>query len=296
MCGANTYSAPGMTSCSNCHANSQAEAGSDNSTDCICQAGYYGAHGGPCMPCQIGKYKATPGSHDCAPCPDNSWHSIFDEAETTAECYCNAGYTGPFEACAPCAAGKAKSAKGSAACSGCSDNQYSPAAAAGCTGCPAKSVSPALSTTITDCVCSLGHYGPAGGVCQDCDLGKYTNTEGRASCEGCATGTYQDSTEATACLSCPANTISSENSSAMIDCQCNPGYSGPDGGICVACSEGKYKPANGTSACSDCGISTYADTTGQSACDACPANATTALEASDALSDCQCNDGYTGPR
>ena len=59
---------------------------------------------------------------------------------------------------------------------------------------------------------------------------------------------------------------------------CDPGYTGgADGGKCTACPEGKYKAAAGTGNCS-----------------ACPAWATSPV-ASDNVTDCTCNTGYTGP-
>jgi len=51
---------------------------------------------------------------------------------------------------------------------------------------------------------------------------------------------------------------------------CQVGYSGPDGGPCVACLPGAYKNVNGSSACSACPSLSFQNFSGQSACGACP--------------------------
>ena len=44
--------------------------------------------------------------------------------------------------------------------------------------------------------------------------------------------------------------------------KCNAGYTGPDGGACVACAAGKYKIATGSAACIECAAGTYSTSTG----------------------------------
>ena len=58
---------------------------------------------------------------------------------------------------------------------------------------------------------------------------------------------------------------------------CQPGYTGPDACPCVACQAGKYK-----------------DSVGAGACASCPANSDSEV-ASDDVTDCQCDAGYSGP-
>ena len=41
-------------------------------------------------------------------------------------------------------------------------------------------------------------------------------------------------------------------SDATGDCACIAGYTGPNGGTCTACEEGKYKDSPGPAACSTC--------------------------------------------
>jgi hypothetical protein len=70
-------------------------------------------------------------------------------------------------------------------------------------------------------------------------------------CVECQPGTYS-STEAFECLDCPENSTSTLRSSSLANCTCNAGFSGPNGGPCVACVPGKYKAVTGSVACSAC--------------------------------------------
>ena len=47
-------------------------------------------------------------------------------------------------------------------------------------------------------------------------------------------GTYSNEAGATFCRACPADSSSPAGSDALTDCKCNDGFSGPDGGPCVA--------------------------------------------------------------
>ena len=51
-----------------------------------------------------------------------------------------------------------------------------------------------------------------------------------------------------------ANTYSTAGSYPITDCQCNAGFTGPDGGACTQCAIGKIKVASGTGSCIDCDI------------------------------------------
>jgi hypothetical protein len=84
---------------------------------------------------------------------------------------------------------------------------------------------------------------------------------------------------------------------AVSSCLCNPGYTGPDGGTCVACEAGKNTIITGASVCLDCGAGTYSTTLAASAvgsCLRCPANSHSP-PGSTAESACACNAGYSGP-
>ena len=71
-----------------------------------------------------------------------------------------------------------------------------------------------------------------------CEAGKYSDRNGSA---------------ATSCINCPLNTFSPERSKNVTFCDCNTGYSGPDGTACISCEPtSTYKPARGSSPCRNC--------------------------------------------
>ena len=80
------------------------------------------------------------------------------------------------------------------------------------------------------------------------------------------------------CTACPPNTISQPGSTSVNQCTCAPGFTGPDGGICIPCPSGTYKDSNGTTKCSNC------------------PNYTSSTTASPRIRDCLCIPGYSNMR
>jgi hypothetical protein len=76
--------------------------------------------------------------------------------------------------------------------------------------------------SISSCECIDGYYG-INGICSKCSINKWSSF-----------GSAKNSTE---CNSCPLNSISLEGST-INGCQCIPGYTGPNGGICTPCPKG----------------------------------------------------------
>jgi len=109
-----------------CPGNSNSPTGSDQQSDCICNAGFYEEVAGCCIACEAGKYKIAGGNQACtdcvagkysdatgatqnvcASCPANSMSSQGSGAING--CICNAGYTGEADTgCAACDIGKFK--------------------------------------------------------------------------------------------------------------------------------------------------------------------------------------------
>ena len=74
-------------------------------------------------------------------------------------------------------------------------------------------------------------------------------------------------------MSCPSNSHSPSASAAPSACQCNAGFNGPNGGLCQACGEGKYKKLVGAGGCTDCEAGKFSVKSGRvSDCDLCEAN------------------------
>lgn len=68
----------------------------------------------------------------------------------------------------------------------------------------------------------------------------------QANCARCGHGTYNSHWNSTICLHCPDfSDHYLSGSTNIVDCQCDPGHTGPDGGPCVACPGGFYKSGRG---------------------------------------------------
>jgi hypothetical protein len=168
-----------------------------------------------CLPCNAGFFLAaacTKTSHRvCDACPENSNAPAGSVSVTS--CSCKVGYWGNnVGACTACVAGKYR-------------EQTAGSTEASCTACGA------------------GKYGVATGqtaeeLCTACGAGKYrvqTGGSAEASCTACDAGKYGVATGQTSeasCTACTPNSNSPSQSSAIVDCTCNAGYSGPAGGPC----------------------------------------------------------------
>ena len=70
----------------------------------------------------------------------------------------------------------------------------------------------------------------------------------------CEAGKYaKNESAATACVNCPLHSFSPERSSNITFCNCNQGYTGPDGTACVSCDPtNTFKPTRGSAPCGNC--------------------------------------------
>jgi len=154
--------------CTFCPPYSFSPQGSDNQEHCICNLGYQGPHGGPCM--------------NCSP-----------------------GYTGPLGGpCASCALGKYKQFSGPDICALCTAGTYSDKhASTACYDCPNNTISLQGQENIMNCSCIAGYTGPDGNECQQCVQGKYKDFNGSSPCPLCPAGKYSDSKGMLICNDCP---------------------------------------------------------------------------------------------
>ena len=216
------------------------------------------------------------------------------------------GYNGPWYGyCNACVAGTYKPTNGSATCTNCVADTYSTVVAATsntCVGCPLYMQSAVASGAITNCKCNAGYTGSDGVLCVGCVAGKYKTVVGSVLCSNCAVNTFstavnKSDASCTTCLSVTTGPSQSLAGSALqTDCKCNMGYSGSDGSTCIACPLGAYKPSVGNATCSLCPTNTYQPAlarTASSDCLGCP-DFSLSLQASDQLTDCECQSGYFG--
>ena len=59
------------------------------------------------------------------------------------------------------------------------------------------------------------------------------------------------------CIACPPNSCSPADSIDITACQCNAGYTGPNGGTCSQCLAGTYKVGLGPASCTVCPAGKY---------------------------------------
>ena len=329
-CGANTYSeataASAAATCTTCPGDAGtavSDAGNGALSGCKCNSGYTGPDGATCSACVAGSYKPATGSAACATCdtgkfstavaridvatcqlcPSNS-NTVGGGHDAPGDCTCNAGYTGADGVwCDACVRGKFKSITGSSACLSCAANKYSTvlgSVGGTCTDCPTNTNAPEASSSPAACTCNAGSTGGGGTTaCTLCVAGTFKVATGPAACTLCLADWYSTDIGATSdkCQQCPENSMAPPGSDEKTDCVCKPGYTGPNGGPCVACPAGKFKTVQGSAACSDCPSHTYSTATAKtdSTCSSCPTNAVTLQTGSNVLSQCVCNLGFTGP-
>jgi hypothetical protein len=114
--------------------------------------------------------------------------------------------------------------------------------------------------------------------CIECKDAGQTLYPGDNFCKQCLPGSYSPQTTLPKfgnCTACPPNTMSQHGSTSVNQCTCAPGFTGPDGGICIPCSPGTFKDSNGTTKCLNC------------------PNYTSSTTASTRIRDCLCIPGYS---
>jgi hypothetical protein len=318
-CPLGQWSPEGSPNCNFGPANSRAPAGSGSITKCLCDAGYTGADGSTCVPCEVGTYKDTSGSGACSACPANAV-SVSGSASVDA-CSCIAGhflFLSPQEtrSCLPCAAGSYKNGVGNDNCTSCwTGSSVSVGESSEQACCPAHSTVNTVceaGTCSSSCLCNSGYTGPLDIPCETCAVGKYKNTTGTEPCGTCAAGSFSDVNASMVCMPCPENTFSealgatecsacpnltrsAAGGSSISACQCGPGYTGA-GGLqpCTPCAAGTYKIVAGSGACTACPARTFSGALGSTsvaACRSCHPNATSAV-GSPSEEYCYCEAGF----
>jgi len=110
--------------------------------------------------------------------------------------------------CEKCPVGTYKAVSGTAECTSCPSNRFSPAPAAtsssACLSCPANSVA---GTGSDQCACDVGFSGAAG------------------ACAACGSDAFKAAAGASSCETCPANSVIAPNAStAVMPCTCLSGF------------------------------------------------------------------------
>ena len=286
------------------------ESGNFNCSDC--EAEYYSADAFSCNTCNSGYALNDTNSSACEACPQGSFKAAPGSA-----------------ACVACAADTFSNATAALSCESCPAGYRSLSGTVESEDCCAWNSGPVLfANDSVLCLCNAGYTGPDAGAskgqCAACSSGAYKDSNGSAACSNCSVGTYspavaadsdatcemcaagQYAAEASAnCTICPENAAAPEWSGLITNCLCNSGFTGPDGGLCVACPSGTYKPTNGSATCTRCPLNSNSSAGSADIidcfCDAwcsgpaggpCISNNSTLNATS---GEDQCSPGFTGP-
>jgi len=240
--------------------------------DCKCDLGYTGANGGECVACIAGTFKSIIGPEVCVSCAAGSYSERFAASSDLLCIRCEAGKystvvgASTMDLCLECPAGKFSTSIGASTKAFCQD-------------------------------CVAGKFSNATGardpeVCRVCPPGTFSASPGAASqCTHVCDANYYSSINRSTCIPCPTHAISAPASGSRLDCSCLQGFSGPDGGACLACAAGTFKATNGSAPCTSCPPGKFqseAAATSADACLSCPTNTFSAKDNTRCL-DCPAN-------
>eukprot|EP00961_Rhodomonas_salina_P147778 1989018-Rhodomonas_salina.1 len=99
--------------------------------------------------------------------------------------------------------------------------------------------------------CPPGTVAGAAAECEPCAPGTHKPRAGVGGCVECEAGSFARE-GAAHCQRCPPHSTAPARSTASANCTCDPGFTGPSGGPCVACAAGTYKGGQGSGACHAC--------------------------------------------
>jgi len=288
-CAVGKYSSAGSASCEECEAGKYARkkfgkrtkgdwpnekevakyAGADACTECPA-AKHSPIGSSKCTRCAIGKY-ATAGSPSCEECEAGKY-SKKKFGKRTKGNWPNEKevpkYAGA-DACTACPSGRSSDTDtGAGSCEACAAGKNNGAEGGLCTDCEAGRYTD-MSGMASCELCPQGKASAAGSTeCGDCQPGKYVTGTGQATCSDCEAGRYADKTGMDACEICPDGTASAAGQSECGPCPAGS-YSAAGDSICDFCTVGKYRD-DSMDDCQDCLAGSFVDQlTGASSCTKC---------------------------
>jgi len=307
ICAANSYQHQrGSTACIDCHDFSESLAGSQNLSMCQCIGGFkHQLLERPVVELRSRVLvRIFNSSNPCSNLTNTS--NAFSSGNSSIVQMCNVTedyeytYYENITVCVGCAAGKARAGLGNSQCEACiADSNSNPGQ--------------------EYCTCNFGYVQNDGHAspCSLCTLRSNHNTHPLVAIgitstnadEKCDAGKWwRECTAAgdSGCVPCSANSHSTYGSEGQESCKCNKGFSGPDGGPCVQCSENYYKNQSGSAKCILCpGITVSPNASTSLVNCTCPTGNEPALGSNSSgdaqndpatyTSECQCSAGYYRP-
>jgi hypothetical protein len=253
-CPAGSYSGDGAASCTDCPSDSSSPAGSVGIQACLCNPGYTGPNGGACVACGAGTYSATAGETTGVRITYvGGWSDGGGEGRTMLQyprvSMSVSGLTSRLLQLIQQMETQSAD-EGYWAIQDNNEFWYTIG--------PTKSHErhgSGSTSGITPIV--LPEHFWNGAVVENVGVG-WTNavyhiTRARATvCVNCPAGSYSGD-GAASCTDCPSDSSSPAGSVGIQACLCNPGYTGPNGGACVACGPGKYSTGDIVNKARGCG-------------------------------------------
>lgn len=261
------------TVCSACPANSNSIESRKSITDCVCNAGFTGNSGGPCIRDICAPGYAYVGRQ-------SSSYGISTEA-----------------ICQACVPGKYKLAMSNGDCTSCIAGTYSSVVGSklGCDMCPWNTGASCIGcTALTECTCDAGYTGFSATTCTACGVGTFKSSHGfvqTSACVKCGVGKYTSILGATTCTACETGKISTQNGSLACT-QCPTGTtSAASRTHCVFCADGTEVTDTGT--CMDCPQGKFSNSDTNRLCKACVPGFYTSVQAAPKCTPCRaCPDGH----
>ena len=279
----------GKTACKQCPQHTLTLANTSTAlTDCLCDAGFSGALGGPCTACEPGSFKAGPGDASCALCPADTYQPESNASACVschehsfaalgtvlrATCKCNDGFTPVEDAGGP-------------ACSACAPGTFAHVATQVCTNCSGGTFSEDFGVTVCRvCGANALSYEQPHVACQ-CDAGFVL---GDAGCVACGADHYKDRFGDDGCLACQLDSQAPAASVEQQACRCNAGFEQDGPAVCRMCVPGTFSDTLDTEACPACAHPTFSSASGQTVCTLCLADSSV----NSASTGCDCHAGFT---
>ena len=248
-----------------------------DATGCTCST---------CVSCQT--FKAAAGSGACESCsnPTCVAGQYLRACTTTADAQClacssattcGAGFSQLIGlcACSPCSSGSYKSSSGNGQCTYCEPGSYgTEMGSSQCLLCPQDTFQHIAgnwycwscnfgtsnvgtgNSDASSCKCDPGSYSPDGLASTDIVNQRIGDAPNYLWCHLCAADSYQPVHGSTSCEPCGPYSRSLRGNTAAVNCTCNRGAAG----------------ANGGGACAECPVGTFANATGLAECIPCPAH------------------------